>query len=245
MIIKGGILLAIRYKSQRFTRDIDFSTPQKLNEIRPEEVEEQLNQSLAITVNELDYGLDCKVQSCKVRPKDSPEASFPCIELKIGYAYKGDAKHKRLMAGLCPTTISIDYSLNEETPNVEDLSIGDGNSIPAYSFTDIIAEKFRSILQQVERNRFRRQDIFDLYFLITSEEELTGNEKYEILVSLMKKSRSRGIEPTVSSLDDKEIYERSKAEYHTLKDEVEGELPEFDEIYAFVKDFYKSLDWPN
>lgn len=245
MIIKGGILLAIRYQSRRFTRDIDFSTPHKLNEIRPEEVEKLLNQSLAITVEELGYELDCKVQSIKVRPKDSPDASFPCIELKIGYAYKGTTKHRRLMAGACPTAISIDYSLNEETPNVEDLLIGDGTAISAYAYTDIIAEKFRSILQQSERNRFRRQDIFDLYYLISGEEELTGIERFEILSSLMKKSRARGIEPSRSSLDNQDIYERSKAEYHTLKDEIEGDLPDFDTIYTSVNAFYKTLDWPN
>ena len=33
MIMKGGLLLAIRYHSSRFTRDIDFSTSKRLQEV--------------------------------------------------------------------------------------------------------------------------------------------------------------------------------------------------------------------
>jgi len=36
MVIKGGILLAIRYQSGRFTKDIDFSTIKSLSEVDPD-----------------------------------------------------------------------------------------------------------------------------------------------------------------------------------------------------------------
>jgi predicted nucleotidyltransferase component of viral defense system len=244
MIIKGGILLAIRYQSDRFTRDIDFSSPKGLKDIPPEKVEEQLNQSLAEVVEELDYNLDCRVQSCKVSPKNKPEASFPNIELKIAHAFKGSKKHKRLLMGNCPTIVSIDYSLNEQTPFVENLKISDNEHIIAYALTDIISEKYRAILQQIERNRQRRQDIFDLYFLLDLNDDFSGEEIYNIHCSLMTKARSRGLEPTIDSMDNPEIYERSKADYPSLKDEVEGELPDFDIIFQRVKTFYRSLGWP-
>jgi predicted nucleotidyltransferase component of viral defense system len=243
MIIKGGILLAIRYRSNRFTRDIDFSTPKKLNEIKPEEVRSYMDSALSQIVETLDYDLDCRVQKCKANPKD-PEASFPNIELKIGYAYKGTPKHRRLLAGQSSTTISIDYSLNEQTPNVENLLLGNGGELQAYALTDLIAEKYRAVLQQAERNRQRRQDIFDLYFLLESTKDLGPDEKYDIISSLMIKSRSRGIEPTINSMNNPEIYERAKAEYPTLSSEIEGDLPDFDHIYTHVKGFYQSLDWP-
>ena len=38
--------------------------------------------------------------------------------------------------------------------------------ISAYGLTDLIAEKFRALLQQVPRNRYRRQDIYDIAHLI-------------------------------------------------------------------------------
>ena len=64
MILKGGILLAIRYKSHRFTTDIDFSTERpRGGEITEYGVRKSLDSSLAQIVEELDYDLDCREQS--------------------------------------------------------------------------------------------------------------------------------------------------------------------------------------
>ena len=87
MVIKGGILLAIRYKSHRYTKDIDFSTDRKLKEIDPEQVKNALNNSLSETVEHLDYDLDCRVQHCKIQPAKRPDASFPELKITIGYAW--------------------------------------------------------------------------------------------------------------------------------------------------------------
>jgi hypothetical protein len=44
-------------------------------------------------------------------------------------------------------------------------------------------------------------------------------------------------------LDDDEIIRRSKTEYKNLAQEIEGELPSFDEVYLLVKKYYISLPW--
>ncbi|WP_353572206.1 nucleotidyl transferase AbiEii/AbiGii toxin family protein, partial [Candidatus Albibeggiatoa sp. nov. BB20] len=94
MVLKGGLLLAIRYKSYRYTKNIDFSTGRKLGEdITKDSVHKSLNDSLAQMVEILDYDLDCRVQSSKLQPKE-PNATYPSIQMKIGYAYKGSPKHK-------------------------------------------------------------------------------------------------------------------------------------------------------
>ncbi|MGM0429757.1 MAG: nucleotidyl transferase AbiEii/AbiGii toxin family protein [Pseudomonadota bacterium] len=242
MVIKGGVLLAIRYKSVRFTRDIDFSTQHKLNDVPPEDVKETLEGALRQTVEQLDYDLDCRVQSISVQPRET--ASFPSIKITVGHAYKGTRKHKHLLAGSCPSVVSIDYSLNEATQYVEDLLIRDGDIIVAYALTDLISEKFRAVLQQIERNRQRRQDIFDLFHLLNSEGPFDADEKTRILHTLVLKCRARDIEPSSNALRDQEIYDRAKAEYPTLADEVPGVLPDFDEMYGQVREFYESLDWP-
>ncbi len=241
MVIKGGILLAIRYQSNRFTKDIDFSTDEMLDKVDPDKLVEKLNSSFIQTAEELEYELDCRVQSCKVKP--ALDASFPSVKLTIGYAYKGDKKHVRLIAGQSPSTISIDYSLNELMPNLEVLQVGDKKSLRAYALTDMIAEKLRSILQQVVRNRTRRQDIFDLVLLFEKYPDLDEDEKQRILNSLIEKSESREIIPLIDSLDDHAIRERSQKDYYTLADEIEGDLPDFDETYDAVNKFYKSLPW--
>lgn len=243
MIIKGGILLAIRYHSDRYTKDIDFSTDKKINDIDVDSLHRSLNDSLRLTVETLDYGLECRVQSIKVNPAHIPDATFPSINIKVGYAYKGSPKHKRLLAEASPTTVSIDFSLNEPIPRIEKLEISDGESIYAYTLTDLMAEKLRALLQQVGRKRNRRQDIFDLFMLLGKFPELTSNEKSEIHESLMLKARARNIEPTINSLDNSELRDRAHAEYSTLVDEIDGELPDFDIAFEQVKIFYKSLPW--
>jgi predicted nucleotidyltransferase component of viral defense system len=244
MILKGGVLLAIRYKSHRFTTDIDFSTERpRGGEITEYGVRKSLDSSLAQIVEELDYDLDCRVQSSKLQPKD-PNSTYPSIKMTVGYAYKGTPQHKRLLSLQSPDTISIDYSLNEATPNIEDLKLNLEEGILAYSLTDLIAEKYRSLLQQVSRNRSRRQDVYDLNLLIERFGDIDNFERSKILNSLIIKSKARlKIAPDINSFEDPELKSRAKKDYHTLEDEIEGELPDFDELFQKVADFYRSLPW--
>jgi len=241
MIMKGGILMAIRYRSPRFTTDIDFSSCHSLEKMGTEEVRREMDAVLPLVSQQLPYGLDCRVQSCGINPKNRPGASFPSIELKIGYAYRGTPKHKRLLRGESSTAVSIDFSLNETILAVEDLAIKDTAGILTYALTDLMAEKLRSLLQQVTRDRYRRQDIFDLCQLL--EQPISSREKAAILESLKEKSASRGITPGPESLSDDEVKRRSQRNYQTLADEVEGVLPDFDSSYNRLVEFYKSLPW--
>jgi predicted nucleotidyltransferase component of viral defense system len=243
MILKGGILLAIRYKSPRFTTDLDFSTEKpRGGEITEDGVRKSLDSSLAQMVEELDYGLDCRVQSSKLQPRDV-KSTYPSIKMKVGYAYKGTPQHKRLLSLQSPDIVSIDYSLNESTPNIEDLKLNLEEGILTYSLIDLIAEKYRSLLQQVSRNRTRRQDVFDLNLLIERFGDIDDFERSKILNSLIIKSKAREISPDINSFEDPDLKSRAKKEYHTLEDEIEGELPAFDELFQKVADFYRSLPW--
>jgi hypothetical protein len=241
MVMKGGLLMAIRYRSSRFTKDIDFSTTRTLKELDLGTFRREFEAALALVVAESDYGLDCRLQGFQTNPANRPEASFPSIELKIGHAYKGTPKHKRLLAGASPSVVSIDFSLNECILEIEPLEISVGESILVYGFTDLVAEKLRSLLQQPERNRYRRQDVYDLAKLLAL--EINEGEKRLILTSLLEKSRSRGIEPTVDSLSDPEVRRRAQADYGTLADEVQEPLPDFASAYQALETFYRSLSW--
>jgi predicted nucleotidyltransferase component of viral defense system len=243
MILKGGILLAIRYKSHRYTKDIDFSTERQLGgEINEDAVSKSLDSSLAQMVEELDYGLDCRVQSSKLQPKDR-NSTYPSIKMKVGYAYKGKPKHKLLLSLRSPDIVSIDYSLNEVTPNIEDFKLNLKDGILTYSLTDLIAEKYRSLLQQVSRNRTRRQDVYDLNLLIERLGDIDSFERSKILNSLIIKSKARGINPDINSFENPELKSRAKQNYQTLEDEIEGELPDFNELFQKVAYFYRSLPW--
>lgn len=245
MVMKGGMLLGIRYRSSRFTEDIDFSTKMKLSELNEDEFKQELNDALIISSDELPYGIACAVQSLTIQPKKGYEkATFPSFNLKIGYARKSShGEMNRLERGECPNTIKIDYSFNEISSNVDNIILDD-NGVNAYSITDIISEKLRSIIQQPYRNRNRRQDIYDLNYLF-SILNLSDEELFLILHSLILKSKGRIPDDDINrnTLDRDDIKERSGMDYETLKHEVSSDILNFEDAYKLVNDFYKSLPW--
>jgi hypothetical protein len=144
MIVKGGVLLAVKYHSSRFTKDIDFSTSKMYSDFDYEPFMAELRESLALSVEELTYGLDCKIQSTGLSPKKG--TLFPTLQISVGYAYQGTANHKRLLANNCTDVLKIDYSFNERTEFEEIIEISDGNTIKAYGLIDLVAEKYRAII---------------------------------------------------------------------------------------------------
>jgi predicted nucleotidyltransferase component of viral defense system len=242
MIIKGGTLLGIRYGSSRATTDIDFSTEKKLVEIDLEVFEKTLNDAMDYVESLLNYGIKCKLQSKKTEP--NPFGTFPTIKIKIGYCLRSNASHmKRLEERNAPMVIAIDYSFNEKSYNVEMLQFED-EEIQAYDICDLLAEKLRSILQQEFRNRNREQDIYDVNYLLTTIHPLSYEEKEKVHSSLVKKSQGKNIDYLLNSngMDDEHIHRRSRENYHLLSATV-TELPEFEESYSRVNEFFKSLPW--
>lgn len=241
MTVKGGVLLAIKYRSTRFTKDVDFSTSEKYDSFDKDKFLFELEYNLAIAVEKLPYDLDCRIQSVELSP--SKGGTFPTLQIKVGYAYKGKPKHRRLLSQAgSPTSICIDYSFNETNIDIDCVEIENDTSIKAYSLSDLVGEKYRAILQQPGRNRFRRQDMYDIFWLI-SNGFLQYVDMSLILQSLRVKAESRNLKVDKGSIRDPEVARRSRAEYDTLKSEIEGELPEFDVVYDAAVTFYESLPW--
>ena len=116
-----------------------------------------------------------------------------------------------------------------------------GGEVHAYSLNDLIAEKLRALLQQEKRNRNRRQDIYDIDSLIGTF-TLDKQEKESLLKLLRIKCKARDIEPDRNSLGRDEIRTRAHKEWQTMKLEI-GEVPDFDDCFERVNDFYCSLPW--
>lgn len=245
MIMKGGILLGLRYRSSRFTEDIDFSTSMRLADIDKDTLRQELNEALQIASAELPYQVSCAVQSLNIQPRDAEHATFPAFLLKIGYARNGnDGETRRLRAGQSPHTVQIDYSLNEYSLSVDHITLNDDNDLLAYSFTDLVAEKLRSVMQQVVRNRSRRQDIYDLNLLLGTV-DINDEDRLHILTSLLEKSAGRLEAGFVNpgTLERTDIRDRSSQEYALLKSEIAGSLPDFDAAYDAIRSFYRALPW--
>lgn len=245
MMLKGGILMALCYDSSRYTRDIDLSQRAKYEKGDEEKVLTELANAIQVSVQEVDYGLDCRVQSSQLKPPSEKNPTFPVLEVKIGYAYNADIKnHKRLLQNNSTKVLEIDFSFNEKTKAAEAFMIAEGQSLLRYSLTDLVAEKYRALLQQEMRGRYRGQDLYDLLFLIRGIPEQLAPLKRDILYALMESAESKNLSLTKSSMGDGEIKAMTQHAYDALKDTVaEGTLTKFDKAYEEVMAFYKSLPW--
>lgn len=232
--------MALKYKSSRFTKDIDFSTSMHFREFDKDVFIEEFISNLAQAQEELEYNLDCRLQRHKIKPNEF--GNFQTLEMKIGYAYFRTNKHRHLMNKKCPDVLEIDYSFNEITGELDDIDIGGGAYIKAYNEIELIAEKLRAMLQQEKRNRYRRQDSYDLFRLL-EKFPVSAKSKKKILSSLIEKCESRNIFPTKDLISDPEIKARSGRDYDQIKNEITEDLPPFEKVYGFVESFYKSLPW--
>ena len=245
MMLKGGILMALCYDSSRFTRDIDFSQKAKYQKGDEERLLAELVTGIQESIQEVDYGLDCRVQSSQLKPPSEKNPTFPTLNVKIGYAYNYDTKtHQRLIAGHSPTVLEIDFSFNETTKSAEEFSISEGHTLLRYSIIDLMAEKFRALLQQEKRNRYRGQDLYDLLFLIRRIPDQLQEIKPQILQALLESAESKDLNLTQDSMGEGKIMAMTKHEYDLLESGVaEGTLEAFEDAYAKVMEFYKSLPW--
>lgn len=245
LVLKGGTLMALAFRSERVTGDIDFSAT-----VQPEGFEELLRAELdaALPVAAIKSGyldLVCRVQGVKRRPRpDNFEgADFPALEVKVGSAKRGSPQEALLAQGKAARTLLVEVSFRDQVYAFQELHLTDADvAVQAFTLTELIAEKLRALLQQPIRKRNRRQDVYDIAHLIT-QNEIDVDARAEILSTLIEKCRSRGIEPSQSSLDNPEVRERAAREWDTLRLEVAGLQP-FEEQFALVSEFYRALAWP-
>ncbi len=245
LFLKGGMLLGLAYGSPRQTTDIDFSTTLSVDNDIEELILSSLNNTFPRTAASLGYAnIIVRVQTVKYRPRKQTflQDMSPAIKLKIAYAVRNRTNEfKRLKEGRSSNVINVDISFKEPLEHIQFLQLNDGKELLSYGLIDLVAEKYRALLQQKTRERDRRQDVYDLYILIR-DGHLEGILLQELLETLFVKCRARDLEPERQSLDDSEIRSRAAKNWGTLKLELET-VPDFEECFRRIADFYRSLPW--
>jgi hypothetical protein len=244
LVLKGGAVMALAFKSERVTGDVDFSAdadPEAFAQLVVQELNALLPRT-AITLGYID--LLCRVQSVKKMPKakNFEDHDFPALLVRIGSAVRGTGEEKRLDAGQATRVLDMEISFRDQVYTFQELSLTDaGVAVRAFTLHELIAEKLRALLQQPIRNRYRRQDVYDIAFLAETN-LLDDDDRAKILMTLVEKCRTRSIEPDITSIDDPEIVKRAQADWDTLKLEL-SDLPPFEERFAIVRELYASLPW--
>jgi predicted nucleotidyltransferase component of viral defense system len=244
LVLKGGTLMALAFASNRVTGDIDFSAqadPAGFDHLLRTELDALLEPA-ALRLGYLD--LVCRVQGVRRRPRPElfEDANFPALEVRIGSALRNTPQEQLLAEGKAARVLLVEVSFRDQVYAFQELHLEMPNvGVRAFTLEELIAEKLRALLQQPIRRRNRRQDVYDIAFLL-DHYELTDAALKRIHETLIQKCRTRGIEPTPASLDDPEIRVRAEREWETLKLEV-SDLAPFDERFACVAGLYRSLPW--
>ena len=160
---------------------------------------------------------------------------FPSLSIKVEHVSKGKQRDY----------IPIQISFNEpDIVSVDIFDIGNNIEVYAYSLVDVVAEKYRAILQQsTRRKKGRRQDIYDIDFLL-DRFAFDNNDKNIVLEAILEKCRARDIDPSINSIDEPEIEKKARKLWDSMKLET-GFLPEFDSCFKKVRQFYRDLPWDN
>lgn len=243
MVMKGGVLLSLRYSTGRHTRDIDFSSEKPAQEENCDEILENLREALTRSRTR-DQSVLCRIQSYKMQPPKET-ARFPTLRVNIGYAIEGEKQFKRMVQGQPSTrVVVVDLSFNERTCYPTEISLDNGR-LKAYSLHDQIAEKYRALIQQTSdrRNRVRRQDAYDIFAVIRNGYLSERRDREMLMAAMRQKFSDRNVPLNPQVINEPEIEERCRREYKHLADEIDGELPEFDLVFSTVRDFFGGLPW--
>ncbi len=168
-------------------------------------------------------------------------AEFPALKLVIAYARRGTNEERALNQGTASSVIDVDISFNEPLNHAQILQLTGGQKLYAYGLIDLVAEKYRALLQQIPRNRYRRQDVYDLDVLIPAI-LAEGIAPSDLLEALLEKCSARHLDPNQRSLDNTEVKYRASRDWTTMELELD-DLPEFEDCYKRVAALYRSLPW--
>jgi len=245
IFLKGGILMGVVYKSPRQTGDVDFTAISEPSKEVAEALKIELNNAFPRAAAKLGYpDFLCSVQSSKYEPsaKLFAKATGPLLALHVGYAKRGSPQEPHFRRGAAIDVLDVDIAFREPVNAIQIVHLGhQGVTVRAYSLKDLIAEKLRALLQQPQRNRNRRQDVYDIACLLRRF-QLDTDECAHLLLLLQEKCRARDLEPSREALGHKDVRDRAAKDWNSLRLELE-ELPEFDDCFEIVNGFYRSLPW--
>lgn len=254
LFLKGGALMNLVYGSPRTTVDVDFTARAPRADLEGR-VAALFDRAMGVAAVDLGYAaLAFRVQATEMRPPEE-EFPWPTLRVKIGFAPRGTPQQERLALGQAANVLRIDISFNEEVHDWQPVEIQTGEPDPygvddpqtatilAYSVYELVAEKLRAIVQQRLRNRYRRQDIFDVARLVSSR-GFSAAEVARIHEIFCLKCRSRDIEPTRAMIDDPELRARSRERYGDLRLDTGGAPLHFDADFQAVATLYHAMPWP-
>ncbi|MDD2345824.1 MAG: nucleotidyl transferase AbiEii/AbiGii toxin family protein [Bacteroidales bacterium] len=243
LIFKGGTCLKKCYfPDYRFSEDLDFTL------VNPDII--ITNKTIQTVCNNITDKIGIPFSNVQITPLLWNNKS-------VGYSsqikYWG-ANHKKnqhvLPFNRWHTSIKIEiitYKKVANTPELRpldspfsDFSLFDHIKIPCYSISEIIAEKFRALLQ---RSYPAPRDYFDLWYLLKFEENINWNK---IISTFIQKADFKHIKlkSYEDFFDQGQLKKVKQAWKNSLQNLLkENSLPEFDLVINELKDICQKNQW--
>lgn len=239
LVFKGGNALDFVWHPNRSTRDLDFSALE--NKLTEEELRALFQRALDVAGQELE--ITFRVQSIHRNPPGE-DRTFPTYQIKVGYALSDD---KRLQLQIknqeaVPQVVPVEISINEVVCDFQEVDFDGINDLKVSTREDIVAEKLRALLQQLVRNRSRKQDLLDLSVQLKSGEVLdTG----KVAAYLQAKAVGRDVVVAKSTYRTPEVWARAGESYESLRATARNEFVPFPEAQELVLRFVDILQIPD
>ena len=239
LAFKGGNALRFGYRSPRSTFDLDFTATDIIDDsaVVWTIVDEAVRAGCGT------FGIKCRVSSVSRNPPN-PERTLPTYVIKIAYALPGDRAFPDFFESTrtAPTVIPVDISFNDVVCETVVVRFeGSSFGLEICTLNDILAEKLRSVLQQVIRNRNRPQDVYDISRILRFESAELDMSKVRAFT--IEKCMAREIVFSVESFTD-DVRSRSAYGYDELQDDLGANFIPFDEAWAEVVAFVRRLLLP-
>lgn len=244
LVFKGGNALDFIWQPNRSTLDLDFSIDHDLAtfSISEESIRRHMERSMLQVQQQ--YGVRLAVHYVRQVPPGD-HRTFRMYVVRVGYAFPDqDALRRRMETGRpSPHVVDVEISVNEPigsstwTHLVESLP-----HLRVGTIEDIIAEKLRSLLQQLIRNRQRRQDLLDIAVLLILHSDL---DRQEIGRILTLKSNARGIDARRSAFANPEIRNRASVDYNRLQQTTRVLFVPVDDAWDLLMELVQTLPIPD
>ena len=242
LALKGGNALNAFWIPNRSTKDLDFSMNKAMS---LNDFETKLKGTFRRVQDDL--GIIFRVQRGSQDIDDNPPGgpTFPILRLRIAFALEDEYDLGRKLEAAEPTPhsnfVPLEIAFGECVCETVPVEVNGHFSLQLCTVADIMAEKLRSLLQQVTRKTTRKQDVLDLAVVLQSGTPIDIRKVSEFL---RQKAPVRNVEATKSALRDPAVKERASIDYASLRQTAKVFIP-FEEASALVMGLVDSLLIPD
>ena len=242
LALKGGNALNAFWILNRSTRDLDFSINKQ---ITLQEFETRLNGTFKKA--QTDLGILFRIQRGRKDDDPNPPSgpTFQVLRMRVAFALDGEFDlTRRIESGTdleLDNTVPLEVAADECVCETVQVQVDGLYPLKLCTIEDIMAEKLRSLLQQILRGTTRKQDVLDLAVII---QEGIPFDLGKVSEFLRQKAPMRHVIAVKTQFKDPRVKALASTDYETMRGNAKVFIP-FEEAFTMVMGLVDSLAIPD